>query len=1352
LVFPQTYELKLVEHEEGGRRTPVIKEWKDLFVELGDKQSLLASLKESQFFKASAAAAFEDRGRTYETKMSMLEMTLQTLNQIQRKWLYLEPIFAKGALPGEQGRFRRVDEEFRDVMGKVEHDPKLFLLADEHVFPGLSESLGASLDQLERCQKALAEFLEEKRGAMPRFYFIGDDDLLEILGQARNPAVIQAHLKQLFQGIHRVDFGPAAARSGAASDAASGAVESIVAMTSSAGEVVPLESAVVVTDRVDEWLEALAGEMKGSLAARLGRCLREPPDYEKYSSQVMCIAEQIKFCDHVEAALSRGDVGSLLPPLKALLEEYTSYDLSSQPLLQLKIKALVLDLIHNMDVVRQLQAAGAQGVKDWAWQKQLRYYVSKGGGCQIRMSNAQFEYSYEYQGNAPKLVHTPLTDRCYLTLTQGMHMGFGGNPYGPAGTGKTESVKALGQAFGRQVLVFNCDEGIDFQSMGRIFIGLVKCGAWGCFDEFNRLKEDQLSAVSQQIQVIQDAIKAKQPTLRLFNRPIDVDFNAGIFVTLNPAGKDYGGRSKLPDNLKALFRPVAMGQPDNELIAEVILYSEGFGEARDLASKVVSLFTLSRQLLSRQRHYDWGLRALKAALNTGGKLIQAAKRASGGASLGADREREVLINAVRVNTLSKLTHADAGKFLALLGDVFPGAKSADLRGEELEAAIRRVMAAKPFELEANEAQVRKMLQLKEALDQRMGCVVVGPSGSGKTTLWSVLRQALILCGTRVVTHVMNPKSMPRPRLLGHMDLDTREWTDGVLTNAARRAVHEPAEVRTWIVCDGDVDPEWIESLNSVLDDNHLLTLPNGERISFGSNVNFLFETHELRFASPATVSRMGMVFISEEDLEPKHLIAKWLRAQPPDCRTSLSTWADELFYRAVESAVSYDPIVATTIAGTVGNGLSQLRGADSKAEFALGLIRGLGGNLSASDRNTFARDVFNWAGERPPNPNAPLDCGYERGGLVSFVTKRDAGGVGGGGRGEALQDGDGGHVVQTVWVQRTLAAMRPWIESGESFILVGPEGCGKDMVIRHAFGGGGTGGFSGAGAGSGGGGAGGGGSGGGARKVGMAVLHCSAQTTAEHVMSKIVQSCALFGTPEGRTYRPKDCDRLVLYLKDLNLPKPDKYDSCMLVAFLQQLLMHGGFYDASLEFLRLERVQIVASMNAATTVGRHPLSTRFTASVRVLAVDYPEAAELAAIYDVFLESAFTSRRNGGGLDPRWEQPPEREKLARMMVDLYEQVKSRFSMDEHYLFTPRDLTAWVRGLLRYDLGADDVLDSMAHEAQRLFRDRLVDSDSVARFDSMLGNQLRTAWRHGGSADLASGAVIFSTLGDGVRHHG
>lgn len=290
--WTETAELALLAHEHDGRRVAIIKDWKDLTLALGDNQSLLASLKESQFFKP-----FEVEASQYEIKMATLDQVLTQLNLIQRKWVFLEPIFSKGALPSEQSRFRRVDEEFTDIMGSVERDPKLFNLADELLFPQLVERLTTMVDQLDRCQKALADFLEEKRSRMPRFYFIGDEDLLEILGQAQNPAVIQSHLKKLYQGVYRVEF--------------SEQQDQIVAMLSAAGERVELHTPVAVTSNVEEWLETFTNEMRRTIRALTAQCVSaSAPDYHAFPSQVLCLTEQIRFCSQAEQAIKSGEFRS----------------------------------------------------------------------------------------------------------------------------------------------------------------------------------------------------------------------------------------------------------------------------------------------------------------------------------------------------------------------------------------------------------------------------------------------------------------------------------------------------------------------------------------------------------------------------------------------------------------------------------------------------------------------------------------------------------------------------------------------------------------------------------------------------------------------------------------------------------------------------------------------------------------------------------------------------------------------------------------------------------------------------------------------------------------------------------
>ena len=1288
----------------------IIRDWKELFTTLSEKQALVSSLHESPYY-----ALFEDTARQIEGKLTMLDVLLHTLNTIQRKWVYLHPIFSKGALPNEQARFKRIDADFRQIMVEVKQSSLIMSLT---TIPHLTSTVQQMNEQMDRCQRALNEYLEEKRSSFPRFYFIGDDDLLEILGQSAKPTVIQSHVKKLFAGCHEVEF-----------DAEGRA---IVAVLSAEKERVPLRQLVRVTEDVEGWLNALTASMEGTLQQLLVECCSKGSQLDLYPSQVLCLAEMIHFTERVEAALRSStpdavaaSLQSLLSSYQLQLREYTSFDTHDSHLLELKLKSLIFDLIHNLDVLRQLLEAKACSVDHWMWSKQLRFYLDAKGLARVRMVGAEFAYTYEYQGNYEKLVHTPLSDKCYLVLTQGMHLGYGGCPFGPAGTGKTESVKALAAAMGRICLVFNCDEGIDFQSMGRIFTGLVKSGAWGCFDEFNRLKEDQLSAVSQQIQVIQAALKQRQPTCTLLNQTIHVNPNAAIFVTMNPASKEYGGRSKLPHNLKQLFRDVAMAAPDISLIAEVILLAAGFTHAGALGRKIVETFDLSRQLLSPQRHYDWGLRALKTILRHADELVHVEKRTQGVLVLTLEQETTIVIGALRINTLSKLTFADSVRFNALLSDVFPGVRVQEIDYAKLTAAVHA--ALDELKLERVDKQVNKIVQLFEAAHQRMGVVLVGPSGCGKSTMLQVLEVAMGRMGQRVVRHVMNPKAMERQKLLGWMDYDTREFRDGTLIAASRAVMREALDVQSWVVCDGDIDPEWIESLNSVLDDNHLLTMPNGERIKFAHNVNFIFESHDLQYASPATVSRMGMIFLSEEDVDVRSLTTAWVKRQKPDVQARLAGWLDELFYQALTWTLDCGgEVVKRTKVGLVQTALSHLRAVECKAEFAIGLIRGMGSNLELGKRQELAKQIFAWSGERPADVRLPLDSHYDRGvgSIVGYQPVEGKRPMGDDEETATALSFRSPPLILTQDVQRHSHLIEPWLRDLDPFILAGPEGCGKTLLLEHLF-----------------------------RSIaGCSVvsINCSAETCAAHVIQKLNDSCQCLSTPKGRVFRPKEGERLILFLKDINLPRPDRYDTIQLIAFLQQLITYRGFYDDGLEWVGIERVQVVATMNPVTAVGRSTLSTRFTATVHVAYMTYPDHEALVYIYSALLSRVV--QHVPKLLDESGRDTVAVRKLTATMVDVYEKVRAKLSVDDHrhYLFCPRDLTQWTFGLLRYDLHREPLLTVVAHEARRLFGDRLVDSAGSRAFESILQTALRQQWKfeakeeRGEEGGAGTDAVYFTSM--------
>lgn len=211
---------------------------------------------------------------------------------------------------------------------------------------------------------------------------------------------------------------------------------------------------------------------------------------------------------------------------------------------RMKIMCLITMDAHSRDIVEQLNVEGVKKSDEFQWQTQLKgMYDGSKDDFNFRIADACLDYGYEYLGNGPRLVITPLTDRIYVTATQALHLKMGCAPAGPAGTGKTESTKDLASALGKACYVFNCSDQMDYMGMAGIFRGLAASGSWGCFDEFNRLVPEVLSVCSVQFKSVTDAIKAKKSRFVLMGTEIALDPSCGAFITMNPG---YLGRSELP--------------------------------------------------------------------------------------------------------------------------------------------------------------------------------------------------------------------------------------------------------------------------------------------------------------------------------------------------------------------------------------------------------------------------------------------------------------------------------------------------------------------------------------------------------------------------------------------------------------------------------------------------------------------------------------------------------------------------------------------------------------------------------------------------------------------------------------
>jgi dynein heavy chain len=829
---------------------------------------------------------FEKECREWEQKLIYIQDAMDQILTCQRNWLYLEPIFTAEdimrQMPGETQKFKQVDSRWRDTMGAVYENPGVLDFAE---IENLLINFQDANKLLDVIQKGLNDYLETKRLYFPRFFFLSNDELLSILSETKDPTRVQPHMNKAFEAIAKVRF-----------DAKD---EIIEAMVSGEGEVVEFFQKVNVMagdnkGNVEKWLKQVESSMQMALRTITDKSVAAYAETERtkwvieWPGQVVICVDMVYFSMEVAEALDAGEIVKYMDKLQHQLTGIVGLVRGELTKLARKTMAALTTIdVHNRDVVADdLVKRGINDSEDFAWLAQLRYYWAKPGTitvrntgkindmveCEVKIVNSCLLYAFEYLGNSDRLVITPLTDRCYRTLMGAFHLYYGGAPEGPAGTGKTESTKDLAKALAIQCVVFNCSDGLDFLAMSKFFKGLAASGAWCCFDEFNRINVEVLSVIAAQVMVIQFAIREKKKRFLFEGTELNLVPSCAVNITMNPG---YAGRAELPDNLKALFRPCAMMVPNYALIGEIFLYSYGFEAAKDIGRKATVALRLSSEQLSPQDHYDFGMRGLKSLLVASGAL----KRKYGDSL----PEPTLALRAFLDVNQPKFTAGDMPLFDGIVGDLFPGVTLPPSDNDVLEAAITE--ATEQLGLQATQNHITKSIQLWETILVRHGLMTVGLPPCGKTSINDTLAITLekLQDGNLfmpVTKYKVNPKSITQGQLYGSFDENTHEWADGVLAVAVRTAAMAGEERRQWLILDGPVDAIWIEDMNTVLDDNKKLCLLSGEIIKLSSVTNMLFEVADLQVASPATVSRCGMVFMEPQNLGWHPMVMSWMQKQP----------------------------------------------------------------------------------------------------------------------------------------------------------------------------------------------------------------------------------------------------------------------------------------------------------------------------------------------------------------------------------------------------------------------------------------------------------------------------------------
>lgn len=1276
----------------------------DCITALEDNSAQIVAMKASRY-----ADPFTVELIYWEKTIYYIQECIEEGLSVQETWLNIRNIFQneeiRKQLASEALALSEITEEWKYAIREMRRGTNIIYQIYYKKPRDLMVRFTKLKLRLEEIQRTLEKYLDGKRKNFPRFYFLANNELVEVVGNANNPEIIQKYLNKLFQNLSKCELKTTISKMTREKKL------EVRGMYASDGEFVKFTDVVNVTDSADNWLRCLEATMKKVLKDQLQLCLRSFRDkkssevdkwLELWPAQLCQMAAKLqwtvnctktfKICSLVGA---RNPIKKLFKKQCSILHHLSLLNRSSlETQLRLKVCSQITLQLHNRDVIENLYKSNCLDAANFVWVSQLRFYWDNAqNDCVIRQTNATHWYNYEYAGNSSRLVVTPLTDRCFITLTTALNLHLGGNPIGPSGTGKTETVKDLGKAMGIWVLVTNCTDGMDYKTMEMLLSGLAQCGIWGCFDEFSRINTEVLSVVAQQMQTVLTALAQKLKTFMFAGESVNLTPTVGLFITINTGSGQH--MYDLSHQFKSMFRPISMTVPDTAIIAENLLVSEGFANSKPLANKVKTVFNLAKRTMTVQPHYDFGLRAMIFLL----KYASLKRREA-----HIENEEGLVVLAIKDMMHTRLTPEDSILLDEIISDIFADVWAPVISYTELINCIKAELLTANLQDIPN--SIAKVLNLYETMSTRHSVMIVGASGTAKSVTWTILQKSLQNYENNEVTvYPINPKSLSPSELYGEYRM-SGDWSDGVISAIMREISNYQTTANKWILFDGPIDPIWIENMNTVMDDNRTLTLINRERIRLPPNASLLFETEDLSAASPATVSRCGIIFNDYNDLGWRPFVDSWLRINSNRRGGDL---LNKLFNEIIDKLLIFKSNNCKEAIQT--SELNQIQSmchlydcltiddredliSDEEAETLAKLrffftliwtVCGVVDEFSRTVIDNYVRGIDNIFLVKDTVYDYYVDAN-----LRAFMPWQDL--VTNFNFNKSTPFAD--IVIPTVDTIRYKFLIQTVLLNNRPVLITGPAGSGKTFVAKSCL------------------------SDQNDQKFITTIMNMSSVTTVRHVLEAIesrTEKCTkeLIAATKNKN--------LICFMDDFNMPAKEAYGAQPPLELMRQWADYNFWYDRSKKTrMYLKKMLLMASMGPVGGC-RNTISSRISGKFYQINMTYPSDTAIKGIFEIMLAGHLS------------DFVPEVKSLGKLITDatvyLYNSVARQLLptlSNIHYIFNLRDISRVFEGLLRshkgYHTSKQTMLRLWMHECYRVFSDRIECAEDYDWFSKKISEAL------------------------------